>query len=90
MHYVVNATVVQNIKNVMCCMRKVLTSQVHMQGCAKALSGLSRAESQYGSKLVGQTTARCRKTHEPGRIKNCMQERTKASTYVKQTPVLVD
>eukprot|EP00957_Ditylum_brightwellii_P081063 6165661-Ditylum_brightwellii.AAC.1 len=65
MHYMVNVTLVQTIKNVTCCMRKVLTSQVRMQGCAKALLGLSRAESQYGFNLVGQMTTRCRKMHKP-------------------------
>eukprot|EP00957_Ditylum_brightwellii_P078314 5954674-Ditylum_brightwellii.AAC.1 len=44
-HYIVNTTLVQNIKNVTCCRHKVLTSQVHTQGCAKAFLGLSRAES---------------------------------------------
>eukprot|EP00957_Ditylum_brightwellii_P067413 5117431-Ditylum_brightwellii.AAC.1 len=58
MHYVVNAAVVQNIKNVTRCMHKVLTSQVRMQGCAKVLLELKRAEPQHGFNLVSRTTAR--------------------------------
>eukprot|EP00957_Ditylum_brightwellii_P195082 14864255-Ditylum_brightwellii.AAC.1 len=57
---------------------------------AKALLGLSRAESRYGFNPVGQTTARRRKTHKPGGTENCVQECTQTSTYVKQRPALVD
>eukprot|EP00957_Ditylum_brightwellii_P058619 4446574-Ditylum_brightwellii.AAC.1 len=85
MHYVMNATVVQNIKYDMRCMHEVLTSQVCMQGFDKALPGLSRAESQFGFNLVGQTTARCRKMHKPDGTKNGVQEHTQKSTYVKQS-----
>eukprot|EP00957_Ditylum_brightwellii_P027040 2045077-Ditylum_brightwellii.AAC.1 len=59
-------------------------------GNAKALLGLSRAESQYGFNRVGQTMARYRKMHKPGGTKNCVQERTQASAYVKQSPALVE
>eukprot|EP00957_Ditylum_brightwellii_P142198 10833383-Ditylum_brightwellii.AAC.1 len=70
MHYVTNAAVVQNIKNVTRCMRKVLTSQARTGGCAKALPGLNRVESLYGFNPVGWMTTRQQKTNKPSRIKH--------------------
>eukprot|EP00957_Ditylum_brightwellii_P064623 4904597-Ditylum_brightwellii.AAC.1 len=90
MHYAVNAAVVENIKNVMHSMREVPISQVCMQGCAKALLGLNRAESQYGSDPVGWMTAEQQKVNKPSRIEYNRKECAQASAHVKQSPALVE
>ena len=70
-------------------MRTAITNQVRTQGCAKALPGLSRAESQYGFNLVSRITAGQRKTNKPNGIERSGQERAQASTHVKQSPALM-
>eukprot|EP00957_Ditylum_brightwellii_P102099 7782517-Ditylum_brightwellii.AAC.1 len=60
-----------------------------MQGCPKALMGLSRAESQYGSNLLDKTTARQRNTNTSRRIEDCMHDQAQANIYVKQGPTVV-
>eukprot|EP00957_Ditylum_brightwellii_P057485 4358579-Ditylum_brightwellii.AAC.1 len=63
--YVVNAAVTsenknlaQQIKNVARCMRKVLHTKIHLQGCAKPLVGLTQTKSQGRENTTEQTTAR--------------------------------
>eukprot|EP00957_Ditylum_brightwellii_P124428 9483004-Ditylum_brightwellii.AAC.1 len=81
MQYVMNANVnktnenlVQNIKNVTCCMHAILTSQVRMRGCAKALLEPSRSKSQAGFNPVGWMTARQQpddgQTDKPSRMEH--------------------
>eukprot|EP00957_Ditylum_brightwellii_P012676 958523-Ditylum_brightwellii.AAC.1 len=63
--YVMNAAiaaeykdVVENICNVMRCMRAVVQNQVSVQGCAEALPRLNKCDTWIGANTTARTTAK--------------------------------
>eukprot|EP00957_Ditylum_brightwellii_P046953 3563998-Ditylum_brightwellii.AAC.1 len=63
-----NKDVVENILKVMHCMGAVVQNQVSAQGCAEALSGLTKRDTRVGANTTAQTTTRRQITPKPGSV----------------------
>eukprot|EP00957_Ditylum_brightwellii_P139186 10608444-Ditylum_brightwellii.AAC.1 len=50
------------------CMSAVVQNQVRARGCAEALLGLTKHDTQVGANMTAQTTARWQITPKPGSV----------------------